>query len=70
MLILYSRTWEPQWGVLRFPAVEAFLRRYYEFEPEMTPAEVKNMLGLDPVMRWTSRGQWVEVFARPLTTGF
>jgi len=65
LLILYSRTWEPQWGVLRFPAVQAFLRRYYEFEPEMTTSEVKAMLGLDPVMRWTSRGQWVEVFARP-----
>ncbi|MGA2181613.1 MAG: hypothetical protein ABSH47_01160 [Bryobacteraceae bacterium] len=64
VLILYSRTWEPQWGVLRFPVVEAFLRRYYEFEPEMTPAEVKSVLGLDPVMRWSSRGQWVEVFAR------
>jgi hypothetical protein len=64
VLILYSRTWEPQWGVLRFPAVEAFLRRYYEFEPEMAPAEVKSVLHLDPVMRSTSRGQWVEVFAR------
>jgi hypothetical protein len=65
VLILYSRTWEPQWGVLRFAAVQALLRRYYEFEPEMTPAEVKSTLGLDPVMRWTSRGQWAEVFARP-----
>jgi hypothetical protein len=65
VLILYSRTWEPEWGVLRFPAVGAFLRRYYEFEPEMTPAEAKSELGLDPVMRWTSRGQWVEVLARP-----
>jgi hypothetical protein len=69
VLILYSRTWEPHWGVLRFPAVEAFLRRYYEFEPEMAPAEVKTVLGLDPVMRWTSRGQWGEVFARSSNSG-
>jgi hypothetical protein len=67
VLILYSRTWEPQWGVLRFPAVQAFLRRYYEFEPEMTPAEVKSVLGLEPVMREDSRGQWMEVFARLVT---
>jgi hypothetical protein len=67
VLILYSRTWEPQWGVLRFAAVQAFLRRYYEFEPEMTAAEVKITLGLDPVMRQTSRGQWIEVFARSVT---
>jgi hypothetical protein len=62
VLILYSRTWEPQWGVLRFPAVEAFLRRYYEFEPEMSSGEVQSALGLDPVMRLSARGQWVEVF--------
>ena len=67
VLILYSRTWEPQWGVLRSPAVQAFLHRYYEFEPEMTAAEVKSVLGLDPVMREDSRGQWIEVFARPVT---
>lgn len=67
VLILYSRTWEPQWGVLRFPAVQAFLRRYYEFEPEMTPQEVKSVLGLDPVMREDFRGQWIKVFARPAT---
>jgi hypothetical protein len=67
VLILYSRTWEPLWGVLRFSVVQAFLRRYYEFEPEMTPAEVKSVLGLDPVMRQDSRGQWIEVFALPAT---
>ena len=63
VLILYSRTWEPTWGVLQIPAVRAFLSRYYEYEREMSPAEVKQKLGLNPVMRWTSCGQWVEVFA-------
>jgi hypothetical protein len=67
VLILYSRTWEPQWGVLRFSVVQAFLRSYYEFEPEMTATEVKSVLGLEPVMRQDSRGQWIEVFARPAT---
>jgi hypothetical protein len=64
VLMLYSRTWEPQWGVLRFDAVQAFLRRYYEYEPEMSPDEVRSVLGLERVMRWSSRGQWVEVFAK------
>ena len=64
LLILYSRTWEPQWGVLRFASVRSFLGRYYEYEPEMGPAEVRGLLGLEPMMRWSERGQWVEVFSR------
>jgi 4-amino-4-deoxy-L-arabinose transferase-like glycosyltransferase len=65
VLVLYSRTWEPSWGVFQSPAVRRFLSRFYEYEREMTPAEVQQHFGLVPVHRWTRRGQWVEIFARP-----
>jgi 4-amino-4-deoxy-L-arabinose transferase-like glycosyltransferase len=65
LLVLYSRTWEPSWGVLRWQAVRSFLRRVYEYEPEMTPAEVSRHFGLVSVQRWRRRGQWIEIFARP-----
>jgi 4-amino-4-deoxy-L-arabinose transferase-like glycosyltransferase len=65
VLVLYSRTWEPSWGVLQWPAIRRFLGRYYEYEREMTPAEVRQRFGLVSVQRWTRRGQWIEVFARP-----
>ena len=64
VLVLYSRTWEPAWGVLQWPAVRDFLSRFYEYEREMTPAEVQGRFGLIPVQHWTRRGQWIEVFAR------
>jgi 4-amino-4-deoxy-L-arabinose transferase-like glycosyltransferase len=64
VLVLYSRTWEPDWGILRWPFVREFLGRYYEYEREMTPAEVRQHFGLVPVRRWARRGQWIEVFAR------
>lgn len=64
VLILYSRTWEPEWGVLQWPAVREFLSRYYEYERQMTPQEVQQRFGLVPVRRWSRRGQWIEVFAR------
>ncbi len=64
-LILYSRTWDPPWGVLRLPAVDRFLRRFYDYEPQMSSAEVTSVLGLRPVMRWDRRGQWIEIFAKP-----
>lgn len=65
VLVLYSRTWEPSWSVLQWPAVRTFLSRFYEYEPEMTPAEVRWHFGLVPVQRWTRRGQWIEVFSHP-----
>jgi 4-amino-4-deoxy-L-arabinose transferase-like glycosyltransferase len=64
VLILYSRTWEPRWGVLRWPLLRDFLGRYYDYEREMTPAEVRRHFGLVPVQRWTRRGQWIEIFGR------
>ena len=64
VLVLYSRTWEPSWGVLQWPALRHFLSRFYEYEREMTPAEVRQRFGLVPVQRWTRGGQWIEIFSR------
>jgi hypothetical protein len=64
VLVLYSRTWEPEWGVLRFEAVERFLNRFYEYEPQMNTAQVRDHFGLIPVQRWTRRGQWIEIYSR------
>ena len=64
VLVLYSRTWEPDWGVLRFGAVERFLHRFYEYEPQMSSAQVREHFGLTPIQRWTRRGQWVEIYSR------
>jgi hypothetical protein len=64
LLVLYSRTWEPGWGVLRWPALRDFLSRFYQYEREMTPDEVRRHFGLVPARRWTRGGQWIEIFAR------
>jgi 4-amino-4-deoxy-L-arabinose transferase-like glycosyltransferase len=65
VLVLYSRTWEPSWGVLRWPALRDFLGRFYEYQREMTPAEVRQRFGLVSLQRWNRRGQWIEIFSRP-----
>ena len=66
VLVLYSRTWEPGWGVLQSPEVEKFLRHFYEYERQMNSDEVRRHFGLVPVNRWTQRGQFIEVYARGL----
>lgn len=65
VLVLYSRTWEPSWGVLHWPLVRTFLNRYYDYDRQMTPEEVRKRFGLLPVRKWARRGQWIEVFAHP-----
>ncbi len=68
VLVLYSRTWEPDWGVLRWPQVQQFLARYYEYGHQMTADEVRQHFGLTPVRRWTRGGQWIEIYARAQPT--
>ncbi len=68
VLILYSRTWEPNWGVFRWTAIQKFLGRYYQYERQMNSAEVRAHFGLVRVQRLTRRGQWVEIYARPPET--
>ncbi len=46
VLVLYSRTWEPSWGVLQWAPARDFLQRFYEYERQMTPAEVSRHFGL------------------------
>src|SRR5262249_40962108 len=62
VLVLYSRTWEPSWGVLNCPYVERFLGRFYEYEPQMTAADVRDHFGMQLAAYWTRRGQWIEVY--------
>ncbi len=64
VLVLYSRTWEPDWGVLRFPLVRKLLRHFYQYGPQMDSAAVFGHFHLTAVKRWTRRGQWIEIYAR------
>lgn len=63
VFVLYSREWARPWDVRRLALVEAFLHRFYRYEPQVPPAELERRLGLMPVARWDERGQWVAVYA-------
>lgn len=64
VLVVYSRTWDPPWGVLRIPVVERFLERFYDYEPELSASQAREWLGLERAARWDRRGQWIEVYER------
>jgi len=64
VLVVYSRTWEPKLSVLRSEWIRAFLQRYYEYEPQITPEEVETRLGMSPAFRWDKRGQWIQIYTK------
>jgi hypothetical protein len=64
VLVLYSRTWEPTWGVMRVPWVEKVLAHFYEYGPQMDTSGVREHFGMVPAKRWTRRGQWIEIYVR------
>jgi hypothetical protein len=64
ILVVYSRTWDPGWGVLRSGVVRDFLARYYEYAPQITAGQIEKSLGMAPVYRLEKRGQWIEIYAR------
>ena len=64
VLVMYSRTWEPSWGVLHWPFVQRFLAHFYEYERQMNASEVRERFGLLPIRHWTQRGQWIEIYSR------
>jgi 4-amino-4-deoxy-L-arabinose transferase-like glycosyltransferase len=62
-LITYTRTWSPADGVLANPAVRHFLQRFYEWQPDITPAQC-GALGLHEAVSWTLEGQTITVYQR------
>ena len=63
-LIVYTRAWVPQNGVMNLPLVKRFLSRFYEWEPEITPVDCDE-LGLVSAASWQSGGQEITVYIRP-----
>ena len=67
-LIVYTRTWMPPGGVISVPWIRQFLRKVYDWQPQITPAECE-MKGLEPRARWTRGGQQIAIYVRQRPTG-
>jgi hypothetical protein len=63
VLIVYTRTWEPEKSVLLVPVVRQFLRHFYSWQPEITAEECAR-LGLHETASWEAHGQRITVYTR------
>lgn len=64
VLVTYSRTWEPAWSILQNSLVERLLRRFYDYEPQISTEEIERRLGLHLAFHWRQRGQWIAVYEK------
>jgi 4-amino-4-deoxy-L-arabinose transferase-like glycosyltransferase len=67
VLVLYSRTWEPEYSVFGLGFVRQFLADYYFYEPQITGNRIEAELGMVRIGRFERRGQWLEIYARTRT---
>ncbi|WP_031495596.1 ArnT family glycosyltransferase [Bryobacter aggregatus] len=65
VLILYSRSWDPDFGLTQWPALRAALRRYFGTPLEMTPRDIPDLPQLKPYLGYSQRGLWVEILVVP-----
>jgi len=61
VLITHTLTWMPRNGVIAIPLVRRFLTRFYDWQPDVTPADCEKM-GLEPRASWTRGRQEITVY--------
>jgi hypothetical protein len=62
-LIVYTRVWRSEKGALSFEWAREFLRRFYDWQPEITVSECA-IEGLFPAATWERNGQYITVYVR------
>ena len=55
-------TWALDGGALDYQFVRDYLRRNWGYYSQATPEQIHAGWGFAPVLRWTRRGQWIEVY--------
>jgi hypothetical protein len=62
-LIVYTRTWAPQSGVIRYCWVRDLLAKFYDWQPDLTNEEW-SALAFRPIVSWQSHDQKITIYIR------
>jgi 4-amino-4-deoxy-L-arabinose transferase-like glycosyltransferase len=65
VLVVYSRTWDPEFSILHFQPILSFWRRVYGYVPNVTAAEARAVVPFPVEAHFERRGQWVDVYVNP-----
>lgn len=65
VLVVYSRSWNPDSSFARWPWVRQLLRTFFRQADEMGPLDIGEVPGLVPLVGFSQRGFWVEILIVP-----
>jgi 4-amino-4-deoxy-L-arabinose transferase-like glycosyltransferase len=63
MVVVYDTAWDPL-GIQQWALPRLVLRKYYDYEPPMTPAEFAQTLSMHVARRWEKRGLSMTLLVR------
>jgi hypothetical protein len=62
-LAVFSSTWDPL-GLMKNPHWIAFLERFYDYRPDVTPEQIMALLRLHKAAHFERHGQWIDIYVR------
>jgi 4-amino-4-deoxy-L-arabinose transferase-like glycosyltransferase len=62
VLVLFCRTWALECGGLDSDFARNYVQRTWGDQKQATSEQIRQSLGFVPIVRWTERGQWIEIY--------
>jgi 4-amino-4-deoxy-L-arabinose transferase-like glycosyltransferase len=63
LLVMFPNKRPVKGSLLDIPPLREFLRHYYDYEPQASAEEIRQMVGFVPIQRWQRGSQWVDLYA-------
>jgi 4-amino-4-deoxy-L-arabinose transferase-like glycosyltransferase len=64
VLVVFSRTWALDGGGWNFAPLDEYVRAVWGRDRAAGPEQIRAGMGFVPVVKWTRRGQWIEIYVR------
>jgi len=62
VLVVFCRTWALECGGLDSDFARSFIQRGWGDQKQASAEQIKESLGFVPLVKWTRRGQWIEIY--------
>jgi 4-amino-4-deoxy-L-arabinose transferase-like glycosyltransferase len=62
VLVVYCRTWALECGGLDSDLARTYIQRTWGEQKQATSEQIRQSFGFVPVLRWTERSQWIEIY--------
>jgi 4-amino-4-deoxy-L-arabinose transferase-like glycosyltransferase len=64
VLVVFSRAWDPQWSLMRVPAIRGLWRRFYGYAEDADGPEAREIVEMPIAAHFERGGQWADVYVR------